>query len=137
MSALRRCALVVDDEPLIANLWRLNLEVMGLDVCGIAATADAAVALAQAHRPAVVLMDVRLRGAKDGVDAAIAIAASVGSKVIFVTGSKEPETIARIQLGKPTAVLFKPVSDRQLQTAVENALKLAFGSGGELTPAPE
>jgi DNA-binding NarL/FixJ family response regulator len=113
---------VVDDEFIIAEGLRLQLEDMGLTVCGTAATADAAVALVQAKRPALVLMDVRLEGDKDGVDAAIAIHETVGSKVIFVTGSREPATMERIQLDHPAAVLFKPISDRQLKQAIDAAL---------------
>jgi len=115
--------LIVDDEALIAEFLSILIKDMGLEVCGIAATAAAAIALAQQHRPKVVLMDVRLRGAQDGVDAALAIHESVGSKVIFITGSREPETIARIRSDHPTAVLFKPVSDWQLETAVRGALR--------------
>ena len=96
MSDLQRCVLVVDDEFLIAQGLCLQVEDMGLNVCGTAATAETAVALAQAHRPSVVLMDVRLRGKGDGVDAAIAIHFTVGSRVIFITGSQDPNTVMRI-----------------------------------------
>jgi DNA-binding NarL/FixJ family response regulator len=122
MSQLNRSVLVVDDEAIIAELWRLYMEMMEIEVCGSAATADDAVALAQEHRPAVVLMDMRLRGQKDGVDAALAIHASVGSKVIFITGSQEPSTMERIQLDHPTAVLIKPVTERLLRATVTEAL---------------
>ena len=91
-------------------------------VCATAATADDAVALAQAHRPELVLMDMRLRGDKDGVDAALAIHATVGSKVIFITGSREQATLDRIQLDHPAGVLFKPISERQLRNAIDAAL---------------
>jgi DNA-binding NarL/FixJ family response regulator len=123
MNVLNRCVLVVDDEPIIAELWCMHMEIIGVAVCGTAATAEAAIALAQRHRPAAVLMDVRLRGNQDGVDAALAIDRSVGSKIIFVTGSKDPETLARINLFHPTTTLFKPVSDRQLRLAVIRALQ--------------
>ena len=113
---------VVDDEFIIAEGLTLQLEDMGLTVCGTAATADDAVALVQAKRPAIVLMDVRLDGEKDGVDAAIAIHETVGSKVIFVTGSRDPATMERIQLDHPAGVLFKPISDRQLRQAIDAAL---------------
>jgi DNA-binding NarL/FixJ family response regulator len=113
---------VVDDEFIIAEGLSLQLEDMGMTVCGTAATADAAVALVQAKRPALVLMDVRLEGDKDGVDAAIAIHETVGSKVIFVTGSREPATMERIQLDHPAGVLFKPITDRQLKQAIDAAL---------------
>jgi DNA-binding NarL/FixJ family response regulator len=122
MSALSGRVLVVEDEYLIAEGIRLQLEDMGLEVCGVAATAESAVALAVANRPAVVLMDVRLRGAADGVEAALAIHERVGSKVIFITGSREPATLARIEQDHPSAILFKPLFGRQLQTAVEQAL---------------
>jgi CheY-like chemotaxis protein len=118
----RDCVLVVDDEVLIADLWCMTLEDMGLAVCGIAATAETAIAMARQHRPKVVLMDMRLRGALDGVDAALAIHDTVGSKVIFITGSREPSTAARIQLDHPTAVLFKPVSDRQFKATIRAAM---------------
>ena len=113
---------VVDDEFIIAEGLSLQLEDLGLTVCGTAATADDAVALVQAKRPALVLMDVRLEGEKDGVDAAIAIHETVGSKVIFVTGSREPATMERIKLDHPAGVLFKPISDRQLKQAIDAAL---------------
>ncbi len=116
------CVAVVDDEFVIAAGLSVQLEDMGMDVCGTAATAEEAVALVQAQRPEVVLMDVRLAGDKDGVDAALAIHDTVGSKVIFVTGSREPATMARINLDHPAGVLFKPVSDRQLREAIEVAL---------------
>lgn len=119
---LADCVAVVDDEFLIASGLTMQLEDLGMTVCGTAATADEAVALAQAARPAVVLMDVRLRGEKDGIDAALAIHASVGSKVIFVTGSREAATLERINLDHPAGVLFKPVLARQLREAIDAAL---------------
>jgi two-component system, response regulator PdtaR len=122
MSDLRECVLVVDDDAMIADLWSMVLEDMGLTVCGSAATAVLAIAMARTHRPKLVLMDVRLRGGLDGVDAALSIHESVGSKVIFITGSKDPATAARIKLDHPMAVLFKPVSERQLQFAVRSVM---------------
>jgi DNA-binding NarL/FixJ family response regulator len=68
-------------------------------------------------------MDVRLAGdGGDGVDAALAIHEQVGSKVIFVTGSREPSTMDRIEQDHPAGVLFKPIYGRQLQNAVNKAL---------------
>ena len=122
MTALNRSVLVVDDHAIIAELWCVHMQMMGLEVCGTAATAEEALALAKQHRPAIVLMDVRLRGEKDGVDAALAIHASVGSKMIFITGSQEPQTLARIALDHPVAVLIKPVADHVLKAAVTDAL---------------
>jgi AmiR/NasT family two-component response regulator len=68
-------------------------------------------------------MDMRLWGKRDGVDAAIAIHNTVGSKVIFITGSREPATIERINQDHPFALLFKPVSSRQLRSAITDAMR--------------
>lgn len=122
MSELQNHILVVDDEFLIAEGLRAQIEDMGMTVCGTADTSDLAVALAQQYRPALVLMDMRLRGQKDGVGAALVIHATVGSKVIFITGSREPATIARIQLDHPVAILYKPISYQQLRAAIVSAL---------------
>src|SRR3546814_12180485 len=53
------CILIVEDEFLIADHLATMIDDMGLAVCGIADTADEAVAMAAQHRPDVVLMDVR------------------------------------------------------------------------------
>lgn len=143
MSALADCILVVDDEGLIADLWCMVLEGMGMRVCGTAPTAALAIALAKEHRPRLVLMDLRLRGAQDGVDAALAITASVGSRIIFITGSRDPSAMAQIQSARPAAALFKPVSDRQLQAAITETWRLEDACRSEpvsrraVTPAIE
>ncbi len=124
MSDLRRHVLVVDDEFLIVMGLTKQIEDMGLTVCGSASTADQAVELARLHRPMVVLMDMRLDGAKDGVDAALAINKEVGSKVIFVTGSRDPSTVVRIHTDHPHAILFKPVSNQQLCDTIFAAIGL-------------
>lgn len=123
MTRSKANVLVVDDEFIIADTLSLQVQELGLEVCGTAATAQAAVDMAQEHRPDIVLMDVRLKGEGDGVDAALEIHRTVGSKVIFITGSREPATMARIQLDHPAGVLFKPIYGQQLRIAIEKALE--------------
>jgi len=129
VTAPRPRALVVEDEFLIAEGFRAQLEAMGIEVCGTATSADAAIDIAERSRPSIVLMDMRLQGAKDGVDAALAIHDRLGAKIIFITGSKEPATVARIHIGHPSAILFKPISDRQFRAAVEAAAKSLSDAG--------
>ena len=124
MNDLIRQVLVVDDDFLIAMGLTKQVEDMGLTVCGSAPTADRAVELARLHRPMLVLMDMRLDGAKDGVDAALIINETIGSKVIFITGSQDPSTVVRIRTDHPSAILFKPVSTLQLRSAIDAAIGL-------------
>jgi DNA-binding NarL/FixJ family response regulator len=114
------CVLVVDDEQLIALSLMLVLEEMGITVCATAATAAKAIELAQIHRPTIILMDVRLKGEGDGVDAALEIHRTVNeAAVIFITGSREPETVARIHQDHPAEILFKPILPIHLIEAIE------------------
>jgi two-component system, response regulator PdtaR len=123
MSQNRPRALIVEDEFLIAEGLRVQLGTMGVDVCDVATTAEAAIALAAKHRPDLVLMDVRLDGEKDGVDAAVEIHRNIKAPVIFLTGSREDMTIARINEDHPAGVLFKPVSPVQLKRTIEAVLR--------------
>ena len=121
------CVLIVDDEQLIALSLTMTLEEMGIEVCGTAATALKAVEMANRHRPGIILMDVRLKGEKDGVDAALAIHEIFEASVIFITGSREPETVARIRQDHPAAILFKPILPVHLHEAIEQVRQ---GRGG-------
>jgi two-component system, response regulator PdtaR len=122
MNELQRTALVVDDEALIAMMLSEMLEDMGFEICGTAATAVEAVQLAEAHRPDLILMDVRLKGEEDGVFAARRIHDIFDAKVVFITGSREPDTVARIKTDHPSGILFKPILSGQLEAAVQIAL---------------
>lgn len=111
--------LIVEDEALLAMSMEADLEDRGFEITGVAATAEDAVALARATRPDVVLMDVRLKGQGDGVDAAQTIyAEELGARVIFVTGSREPQTVTRIQDDHPAALLIKPVAPDKIEDAI-------------------
>jgi CheY-like chemotaxis protein len=63
-------------------------------------------------------MDVRLVGERDGVDAAMAIHHRKPVPTVYVTGSHEPETIARIRTDHPSDILHKPVLEDQLRDAL-------------------
>jgi len=111
--------LIVEDERMIAEYFRVIVENLGYEVCGIAATADEAVRLADQASPDLIFMDVRLIGERDGVDAATEIYRRKPTPVVYVTGSQEPETMRRIEADHPTDVLIKPVFEEQLKQILE------------------
>lgn len=113
--------LIVEDQFLIAEFLRIWTEAYGFEVCGVATSAQAAIDLAREHRPTHVLMDVRLEGDDDGVDAAIAIQAEVETRIIYCTGSSETSTLARIKADRPFEILFKPIDPKLLGEALRRA----------------
>ena len=110
--------LIVEDQFFASEFLRIWAEAYGFSVCGVTTTARGAVELAKEHHPTHVLMDVRLDGDEDGVDAALAIWREFITRIIYCTGSSEPSTVARINQDHPFEILFKPVSPQKLGEAL-------------------
>jgi len=126
MSAARAgSVLVVDDERLVAREIAEDLQELGYEVPATASTVDEALALAREKRPDLVLLDVRIRGPRDGIDAAGLLRDRLRIPVVFLTACSDIETLARAKATDPFAYLLKPVSPTELRSAVEIALNRA------------
>ena len=77
----------------------------GHEVVAIAVSADQAVQLAERERPDVVLMDIRLAGPRDGVDAALEIRSRLGERLRASTTTAIPRPSCG---GRPPAVRLRP-----------------------------
>lgn len=110
--------LIVEDERMIAEYFKVIVEHLGYPVCGIAATAEQAVEMARDQDPSLVFMDVRLAGRRDGVDAAKEIHLNKPVATVYVTGSQEQETIDRINTNHPSDILIKPILESQIKDAL-------------------
>lgn len=114
--------LIVEDEALVALEFQDMVEDLGYEVIGIAATGEAAQRLAAADRPDIVLMDVRIQGAIDGIETARALRAAHAVPVVFLTGSSDAPTMQRINEFEPAGRLIKPVRARDLAAMLDVAL---------------
>ena len=114
--------LIVEDEWFIAIESEAVLREAGFHVVGIAVTAEEAVAMAERHEPHLVLMDIRLRGERNGVDAAREIRSRFDIPCLFATAHAEQGVRDSAQTAVPAGWLTKPFSDRQLVAAVKSAL---------------
>lgn len=107
--------MVVEDEFFISLRIKELLEALGHIVVAIAVSADEAVNIAEVERPDVVLMDIRLIGARDGIDAAEEIRRRFGIGSIFVTANSDPQTRQRAQAVQPLGFLEKPLTEQRLR----------------------
>jgi signal transduction histidine kinase len=114
--------LIVEDEAILAEELSTRINRMGLAVAGIAACADDAMARAADSAPDLVLMDIRLQGATDGVDAALAIRDRFDLPVVFVTAHSDGTTVGRAKLAGPFGYVIKPFNQQELSVAIEMAL---------------
>src|SRR5512141_2743958 len=81
--------LVVEDEYIIAENLRENLESLGYSVSDIASSAIEAIEKAEELQPDIVLMDIRLQGEMDGIQAAEQIWNRLQIPVIYITGHSD------------------------------------------------
>jgi DNA-binding response OmpR family regulator len=113
--------LVVDDEPSLRLLCRVNLELEGLRVVEAATLAEARAVLEREHVDVVVL-DVHV-GSGDGRDLLDELrAAESATRVVMLTGSVEPSG------GRFTAadrVVTKPFEPVQLVATVRELVDVA------------
>ncbi|HEX8240787.1 MAG TPA: response regulator [Allosphingosinicella sp.] len=121
-AAARPCILLVEDDFLVGMEAETGLEEAGYEVAGIAATAEEAVALAGGRRPALAVMDIRLAGERDGVDAAIEIFRTFGIRSIFASAHGDVRTRARAEAAQPLGWVAKPYRVETLLKAVQEAL---------------
>ncbi|MBF0566191.1 MAG: response regulator [Nitrospirae bacterium] len=114
--------LVVEDENIVAMEIQERLKRLGYTVCGVAAYGDKAIQEANEKNPDVVLMDIRLKGKMDGVEAAEKIQKNLGIPIIYLTANSDDGTFLRAKLTGPFGYILKPFRERDLQTSIEMAL---------------
>lgn len=119
----RHKILVVEDEGIVALDLGMTLQQMGYIVTGAATSGEEAVQLAIATMPDVVLMDVRLRGQMDGIEASREIRRRLGVPVIFLTAFVDEKTMQRAESIMPAGFLRKPFVESELLNAIEAAIK--------------
>lgn len=114
--------LVVEDEAIVALDIQQQLVQLGYEPVGHSSRAETAILLARDLRPDLVLMDIQLGGAMDGITAAQAIRSAQAIPVVFLTAFEADDMLARAQLTEPFGYILKPFSARELRTVIEMAL---------------
>jgi CheY-like chemotaxis protein len=119
--------LVVEDEHIVAWDLQRQLTRLGHTVLGVVSSGEEALAQTLQLQPDLVLMDIRLLGEMDGVEAAECIRARVQVAIIFMTAYGDAGTLQRVQASSPAMVLQKPFQHAELQSALVKVLGEAAG----------
>ena len=106
--------LIVEDETIVALDMRCRLEGFGYQVCGLAVTGPVAIQLADEHRPDLVLMDIKLKGEMDGIEAAGHVREIFEVPIIFVTAFTDDEILKRVMASSSYGYIVKPYHEREL-----------------------
>jgi two-component system, cell cycle sensor histidine kinase and response regulator CckA len=114
--------LVVEDESIVAMDIQNMLELLGYAVPGVVSTGMEAIRKTAELRPDLVLMDIRLRGDMDGIEAAGQIRTRFQVPIIYLTAYADDEAVQRARLTEPFGYILKPFEEKELHVMIEMAL---------------
>ena len=117
--------LVVEDETIVAMDLAATLRRLRHEVVGTVGTGSAAVERARASIPDLILMDIRLKGPMNGIEAAAAIQRERPTAIVFLTAHADMETVERSKVAAPHGYLVKPFDEQNLHRIIEVALHRA------------
>jgi signal transduction histidine kinase len=114
--------IIVEDNSMVAEDLHEELQNFGYQVVGIAATGESAIEQATEHRPDLLIMDVRLAGEMDGIEAATEIHRRLSIPVVFLSAYSDETLLERTRQSGAFGYLVKPYSVSELRTTIEVAL---------------
>lgn len=89
--------LIVEDDPLVADLLKEILEEAGFEVCGAARTVAEAVELGERHAPDLGVIDVHLSGGEYGTQVAAALRQNGRFGVLYATGNPDHPLLSQAE----------------------------------------
>ncbi|MFA4859941.1 PAS domain S-box protein [Methanoregula sp.] len=117
----RKTILVVEDEGIVADDLKETLTSLGYAVSGIAKSGEIALAMVREHSPDLVLMDIHLATAMDGIEASGKIHMLCDIPVIYLTAHADKALLERAKVTDPFGYVIKPYDERELQSTIEIA----------------
>ena len=106
--------MIVEDEAITAMATGAMLKRLGHTVMAAVASGEAAVEVSRRERPDIVLMDIRLNGDLDGIEAARIIRRETNVPVVFVSAFMDDQTRRRADEIRPVAFIAKPLDEYDL-----------------------
>ena len=114
--------LIVEDELLIAKNTAKKLSKLGYVVPKIISSGQAAIDYVKSEPPSLILMDIAIKGAMDGIETAAKIKSIADIPVIFLTAYANDQTLERASETGCYGYLIKPFRDKELHAMIKMAL---------------
>jgi CheY-like chemotaxis protein len=128
--------LIVDDDTIITHLISTMLQKKGYNIVGIITSGEEAIIRSAELNPDLVIMDIRLAGKLDGMDAARYIFQLFHYPIIFITGISDEEHLKCAKYSQPYGIVFKPFTPVEISTNVDLALYNHNNRGKHLNTYP-
>ncbi|BDZ70184.1 ATP-binding response regulator [Methanobacterium petrolearium] len=122
--------LIVEDERITAQDIKKALNSVGYEVPAIVSSGEDAIKMSEELKPDLVLMDIKLEGEMDGIQAAEKIRSKLGIPIIYLTAYSDEKTVQRAKVTEPSGFILKqpygflrkPFEESELSTAIEITL---------------
>jgi PAS domain S-box-containing protein len=114
--------LLAEDEMIVAEDLALTLQNLGYQIVGMASTGEEVIQLAKESSPHLILMDIKLAGHMDGIQASEQIRIQLDIPVIFITAFEEEDVLRRAKQAQPYGYMTKPFANHILKIVIDTAL---------------
>ncbi len=111
--------LIVEDEMVIAANISLQLTELGYEVIGIVPRGEDALKQIETNTPDILLLDINLKGALDGIETAQAMQKTHNIPVIYLTANIDDAHFNRAKTTHPYGFIAKPFKKLDLQRTIE------------------
>lgn len=118
MEQISKKAIIVEDNLILSILYENMMKEMVFKTVGEIRDGETAVKLIRKYAPDVVIMDIKLEGDMDGIQAAHLIREFTNAPILFITGNSGNEHIERAKKVSNSKFLVKPISEQKLKDAV-------------------
>lgn len=115
--------LIVEDEKIVAKDIANTLKKLGYSVSASVSSGEEAIRNVTQSLPDLILMDIRLKGEMDGIEAAEHIKTMTDIPIIYLTANADENTLQRAKITEPFGYIIKPFDERDLHTTIEIALR--------------
>ena len=123
--------LIVEDKLLIAEDIAARLEKHSMEVVAVCSNGEEAIEMTNRKNPDLILMDIELAGAMDGISAAHSILRHHSVPVIYLSDYTDNKTLERAKKTQPANYLTKPFNEADLIRAID----LAFNNARHIPSA--
>ncbi len=111
--------LIVEDDMILSMVNRKYVELLGHKVVNAVRTGKEAIDSVKIYTPDLVLMDIRIEGDIDGIEAMEEIRKFSNVPVVYLTGNSEPITKSRAEATNMLAFCIKPISMEDLKVILQ------------------
>ncbi|MEX2632845.1 MAG: response regulator [Balneolales bacterium] len=116
-----KTVLIVEDDMLLSLLLAKQVKRLGYEVISRATSGASAINKVKDFNPDIIIMDIKLEGDLDGIDAMNSIRTFSDAAFFYITGNSDPETITRAMKTNPVVYLIKPIELNKLGEALTKA----------------